>query len=66
MADRILYPNAVDYFRTVHHNLISNALARRTSFVLLPTLYNRAYIVAHETGELPVTENFVAPSERTR
>ena len=31
MADRILYPNAVDYFRTVHHNLVSNALARRKS-----------------------------------
>jgi len=63
MADRILYPNAVDYFRVVHHNLVSNALARRKSFVLLPTLYSRAYIVTHETGELPITENIVAPDE---
>lgn len=63
MADRILYPNATEYFRTIHHNLISNAFMRRKSFVMLPSLYQRAYILTHQTGELPVTENFVAPDE---
>jgi len=63
MSDRILYPNAIDYFRIVHHNMVSNAFARKSSYVLLPSIYNRAYIVVHQTGELPVTEDFVAPDE---
>jgi hypothetical protein len=63
MADRILYANAIEYVRVVHHNLVSNALARRTSFVILPTIYQRAYLLTHGTGEIPVTEDFVAPDE---
>lgn len=65
MADRILYPNAIDYMRTINHNIVDNALAGRGAFTLLPSLYQRAYILTHETGEIPVTEDFVAPDEST-
>lgn len=63
MADRILYANAIDYVRTINDNIVDNALGRRSSFVLLPSLYQRAYIVVHETGVLPIRENIVAPDE---
>ena len=63
MADRIIYANAIEYCQLVHHNLVSNALVRRTSFVILPSLYQRAYLLNYETGEIPINENFVAPDE---
>jgi hypothetical protein len=63
MADKLLFPNAIDYIRTINNNLVDNALGRRSGFLLLPSLYQRAYAVVHETGELPLTENLVAPDE---
>jgi hypothetical protein len=63
MADRIVYPSAVDYVRLVNENAVDNALGRRTSFLLLPSLYQRAFAIVHETGEVPVTENILAPDE---
>lgn len=65
MADKILYANAVDYVRVINDNIVDNALGRRSSFVLMPSLYQRAYALVHETGEVPLTENFVAPHEST-
>lgn len=65
MADRIIFPNAIDHIRLINHNLVDNALAERSSYVLMPSTYTQAYILTHETGELPVTEDFVAPDEST-
>jgi hypothetical protein len=63
MADRLLFPNAIDFVRVINDNIVDNALGRRSSFLLLPSLYQRAYMVTHETGELPFTLNFLAPDE---
>jgi hypothetical protein len=63
MSQRVLFPNAIDYFRVVHHNLVSNAKRSRHGYVLLPSLYTRAYILTHETGELRLTESVPAPDE---
>lgn len=65
MADKILYANAVNYVRVINDNIVDNALGRRSSFVLMPSLYQRAYALVHETGEVPLTENFIAPDEST-
>ena len=63
MNNRIMYANAVDFIRTVNANLVDNALGQRTSYAMMPSLYQRAFILCHETGELPVTEDIVAPDE---
>lgn len=63
MSTRIIFPNAIDYLRTINHNLVDNALGGRKSFILLPSLYQMAYMITHETGELPVHEDFIAPDE---
>ena len=65
MADRVLFPNAIDFIRVINDNIVDNALGRRRSFLLLPSLYQRAYIITHETGELPLTLDFIAPDEST-
>lgn len=63
MADRRLFPNAIDYVRVINDNIVDNALGRRDAFLLLPSLYQRAYILAHETGEMRVADDYVAPDE---
>lgn len=63
MADRIIFPNAIDHIRLVNSNLVDNALAGRSGFVIMPSLYQYAYMLTHETGELPITDGFVAPDE---
>lgn len=63
MADRILFPNAIDHIRMINSNLVDNALAERSSFVIVPSLYQYAYMLTHETGELPIIDRFVAPDE---
>jgi hypothetical protein len=65
MKTQILYPNAIDYIRLINKNAVDNALGGRSAFVLLPSLYQRAFILTHETGELPLTSDFVAPDETT-
>ena len=65
MADRVLFPNAIDFIRVINDNVVDNALGRRNSFLLLPSLYQRAFILTRETGELPYTLNFIAPDEST-
>ena len=64
MSDKILYPSAIDMVRTINDNLIDNALGRRSSFAVMPSLYQRAYSLCYETGELPVTLNVLAPDEK--
>lgn len=63
MTLKILFPNAVDYIRAINHNIVDNALGGRSSFLLMPSLYQRAYLLTHETGEVTLTEDFVAPEE---
>ena len=65
MANRILFANAIDFVRVINDNIVDNALGRRSAFLLLPSLYQRAHILVHETGELPFTLNFIAPDEST-
>lgn len=65
MADQVVFPNAIDYVRLVNDNIVDNMLGKRTAFVLLPSLYRRAFILTRETGELPYTLNFIAPDEST-
>jgi hypothetical protein len=65
MADRVLFSNAIDFVRVVNDNIVDNALGKRSSFILLPSLYQRAFILVHETGELPLTTDFIAPEEST-
>lgn len=66
MADKVLYPNGIDYVREVNENIVDNMLAGRRAFVALPSLYERAYALVYETGEVPVLKNFVAPNEATK
>lgn len=65
MADKIIFPNAIDFVRVVNDNTTNNFLGGRSAFVMLPTLYQRAHAIVHETGEYPLTENIVAPDEST-
>lgn len=64
MAVRYLLPSAVDYLRTINDNAIDNLLAAQPSYAALPSLYQRAYAVVHETGALRVRERFAAPQVR--
>lgn len=66
MADKVVFANAIDYVREVNDNIVTNQLAGRNSYVLLPSLYERAYALVYETGEVPVVRNVVAPDERTK
>ena len=59
----ILFPNAIDYIGVINTNVVNNALARRSSYLLLPSLYRRAYMLVHETGEVPCNTDIIAPDE---
>lgn len=63
MRQRIIFPAVVDYVRMINENIIDNLRAGRTSFVMLPSLYERAFAIVYETTEIAVLENFVAPDE---
>ena len=65
MADKILFPNAIDTIRLINSNIVDNALGRRSAYLLLPSLYERAYALVHETGEYPLNEDIIAPDEST-
>lgn len=64
MAEKVLFPSAIDYIREINNNIIDNALGGRSAFVKLPSLYNKAYIVAHETGAVRLRNDLKAPNER--
>lgn len=63
MTTKVIFPSAVDYIRIINHNLVDNALGGRSSFVIMPSLYQRAYLLTHETGEVHVIDDFEAPDE---
>ena len=62
MATFYLLPSAVDYVRVVNDNTIDNLLAAQPSYTSLPTLYQRAYTVVHQTGAVRVQKGFAAPN----
>lgn len=56
-----LLPSAVDYVRVINANAIDNLLAAQPSYAQLPSLYQRAYAVVHETGAVKLQTGFAAP-----
>lgn len=56
-----LLPSAVDYIRTINANAVDNLLAAQPSYAKLPSLYQRAYTVVHETGAVRLQSGFAAP-----
>jgi len=65
MANQVLFPSAVDVIRVINTNGVDNLLAARTSYAKLPSLYQRAYMLVHETGELATIPRFAAPDAVT-
>ena len=65
MANTVLFANAVDYVRVINTNAVDNLLAKRQGYVKMPSLYQRAYILVHETGEVSTMARFRAPDEAT-
>lgn len=60
---KILYPSAIEYVQVINANIVDNALGGRSSHVLLPSLYQRAYMLVHQTGEVPLRTRIRAPDE---
>jgi hypothetical protein len=60
---KIIFPNAIDFLRTINDNAVDNALGGRSAYLLLPSLYERAYAIVHETGEYPIHTDIIAPDE---
>lgn len=60
----ILFPSAVDYIRVMNTNAVDNLLAAQPSYVKLPSLYQRAYVLVHETGCVRGEARFAAPREK--
>jgi hypothetical protein len=65
MPNRIQFPSAIDMIRLINDNIVDNMLVKRTSYVQLPSLYQRAFAVVYETGELPIDDRIPAPDEST-
>ena len=63
MSTKFLFPSAVDAVRLINNNIVDNLLVRRSSYVQLPSLYQFAYAIVYETGELPVQDDLIAPDE---
>jgi len=61
----LLFPSAVDYIRALNTNAVDNLLANKASYASLPSLYQRAYILVHETGTVRGDERFKAPRDVT-
>ena len=61
MTTRYLLPSAADYLRMINDNAVDNLLAAQPAYVRLPSLYQRAYAVVHQTGAVRVQEGFAAP-----
>lgn len=62
---KILFPTAIEYIQEINANAVDNALGGRSSFLLMPSLYQRAYMLVHQTGEIPIRTRFLAPDEST-
>lgn len=59
-----LLPSAVDYIRVINSNAVDNLLAQQPSYAQLPSLYQRAYAVVHETGAVRMQSGFAAPTQQ--
>jgi len=66
MTNSLIFASAIDYVRIINDNIVDNALGKRDSFILLPSLYQRAFAICYETTELPLTTNVLAPNEALR
>ena len=64
MATKFLLPSAVDYLRVINDNTVDNLLAAQPSYAALPSLYQRAYAVVHQTGAVKLVDGFSAPEAR--
>ena len=49
---QITIPTAINMVLLVAENIMTNMRVREASSLALPSLYKRAYLIAHETDEL--------------
>ena len=49
--------------RLLNNEIVDARRKNKVSFILMPTLYQRAYMLAYETGELPIVTGIPAPAE---
>jgi len=63
-TSKYLLPSAVDYLRVIHANAVDNLLAAQPSYAEIPSLYQRAYQVVHQTGAVRMQTGFRAPVVR--
>lgn len=61
MSAAILFPSSIDTVRVIVNNTVDNLLAAQPSYARLPSLYQRAYWLAHETGPLRMEVGLEAP-----
>lgn len=62
MSAAILFPSAIDTVRVINDNAVDNLLAAQPSYARMPSLYQRAYWLVHETGPLRVDVGLEAPA----
>ena len=62
----LLLPSAVDTVRLINSNAIDNLLVGQPSYANIPSLYQRAYMLVHLTGVVPVQSGFAAPPAKPR
>ena len=53
----IVVPTAVNVCLMAAENIVENLLARQAADLTLPSLYKRAFLVAHETDEIAVVKD---------
>jgi len=63
---KALFPNAIDTIRLLNDNAVDNLLVGQPSSAQLPSLYQRAYLLVHETGVLAYDDGFKAPTPPAR
>jgi hypothetical protein len=49
--------------RLINTEVVKARRGNKVSFILMPNLYQRAYMLAHETGEMPIVTGIEAPPE---
>lgn len=58
-----LFPNAIEAIRVINANAVDNLLASKSSYAALPSLYQRAYTLVHQTGATDLDTRFAAPED---
>lgn len=53
----IVVPTAVNVCLMASENIVENLLVRQSADLSLPSLYKRAFLVAHETDEIAVVKD---------